>query len=197
MNCDDFVQRLHERIDERLSLEEDIPLQHHAAHCDVCGGQLFAWQQISRVLPTCEPVPKKSAARFVTRLAVSVAMIAASVFFAFVVMTSDPNSESSSPSLAMLSGSKPLLASSPMTIAAPDATAFVSKETTEQLTEQLTESPPSRIAASEWVDVVRKRDWVRQSMPTVQSFGRGVAPLGRSLLRAVTILTTSGNGQPS
>ena len=48
-----------------------------------------------------------------------------------------------------------------------------------------------------WFQDVQQRDWLGQTMPTVESFRDGVAPIGRSLLRAVTILTTSGHGRPS
>ncbi|EMI18124.1 hypothetical protein RMSM_04939 [Rhodopirellula maiorica SM1] len=48
-----------------------------------------------------------------------------------------------------------------------------------------------------WFHDVQQRDWLGQTIPTVESFRDGVAPIGRSLLRAVTILTTSGKDQPS
>lgn len=48
-----------------------------------------------------------------------------------------------------------------------------------------------------WWRSVQDRDWVGQTMPAVQSVKQGVAPIGRSLLRAVTILTTSGHDQTS
>jgi hypothetical protein len=54
------------------------------------------------------------------------------------------------------------------------------------------------IQGSEWVD----RDWIQQNwvnrtMPTVRSMQEGVAPLGRTLMRAVTILTLGGRDQTS
>jgi hypothetical protein len=48
-----------------------------------------------------------------------------------------------------------------------------------------------------WWRSVQDRDWVSQTMPAVQSVKQGVAPIGRSLMRAVTILTTGGYDQTS
>jgi hypothetical protein len=48
-----------------------------------------------------------------------------------------------------------------------------------------------------WWRSVQDRDWVGQTMPAVQSVKDGVAPIGRSLIRAVTILTMGGHNQTS
>jgi hypothetical protein len=48
-----------------------------------------------------------------------------------------------------------------------------------------------------WWRDVQDRDWVSQTMPTVRSMQEGVAPLGRTLMRAMTILTTGGRDQTS
>lgn len=48
-----------------------------------------------------------------------------------------------------------------------------------------------------WWREVQDRDWVGQTMPMVESVQRGVAPLGRSLMRAATILTIGGPNQTS
>ena len=48
-----------------------------------------------------------------------------------------------------------------------------------------------------WWRDVQDRDWIAQTMPAVRSLREGVAPLGRSLLQAVTILTTGSGEQPT
>ena len=48
-----------------------------------------------------------------------------------------------------------------------------------------------------WWRSVQDRDWVGQTMPAVRSVREGVAPLGRSLMRAVTILAIGGRDQTS
>ena len=45
---------------------------------------------------------------------------------------------------------------------------------------------------TDWWRRVHGRDWFGETMPVVRSVGEGVAPLGRSLLQAVTILTIGG-----
>jgi hypothetical protein len=44
---------------------------------------------------------------------------------------------------------------------------------------------------------VQRRDWVGNTMPTVRTVQEGVAPLGRTLMRAVTILTLGAREQTS
>ena len=51
--------------------------------------------------------------------------------------------------------------------------------------------------ALEWWASVRERDWMAETMPAVRSVQQGVAPLGRSLLQAVTVLTVGDPGQTS
>ncbi len=52
-----------------------------------------------------------------------------------------------------------------------------------------TDSLLAQADPSGWWSQVRQRDWVGETMPAVRSVREGVAPLGRSLLQAVTILT--------
>jgi hypothetical protein len=46
-----------------------------------------------------------------------------------------------------------------------------------------------------WWRQVHGRDWFGETMPAVRRVREGVAPLGRSLLQAVTILTIGGGGR--
>jgi hypothetical protein len=48
-----------------------------------------------------------------------------------------------------------------------------------------------------WWDDLRQRDWVGQTMPTVRTVRDGVAPLGRSIQRAATLLATAPREQTS
>lgn len=48
-----------------------------------------------------------------------------------------------------------------------------------------------------WWRSVQDQDWIGQTMPAVHSVRDGVAPLGRSLLQAVAILTTSRGANTS
>jgi hypothetical protein len=48
-----------------------------------------------------------------------------------------------------------------------------------------------------WLQQLQQRDWVGDTMPTVESVQRGVAPLGRTLMRAATMLTIGGPSRAS
>jgi len=170
MNCDDFLERLQHRLDHRQPIDQDQPLQHHATHCDLCRGQLFAWQQISQIMPTAMAEPIENRAPLLRRLALSATMIAAAVMFAFFVITSD----------------------SERSAVGSVSVRFDRIETAETLVAR-----DSTVDASQWIRSVRERQWIDETMPTVYSFREGVAPIGRSLIRAVTILTTSSAEQPS
>lgn len=69
--------------------------------------------------------------------------------------------------------------------------------------ERPSEPLPSSLAmtveasAANWWQDVQTRDWVGQTMPAVKSMRDGVAPLGRSLMRAVTILAIGGSERTS
>ena len=59
----------------------------------------------------------------------------------------------------------------------------------------------SNIDATNFWQRVQERDWIQRTMPTVmptvQSIQDGVAPIGRSFVDVVRILTTGGRETPS
>ena len=48
-----------------------------------------------------------------------------------------------------------------------------------------------------WWQQLQNRDWIGQTMPTVQSVRAGVEPFGKPFKQAVSILTMGGQGQTS
>ena len=177
MNCDDFGQRLHERLDHRLSLRGDRVLCQHAERCESCRTQMDVWEQIS---PLIGPTPDRQTLQNSVvqksqgdcrRVLMTVSWftgLAAIFLLAFSGIrdaneSAQPTMEESSPNTAL-----PLLA-----------------QTAEDLDPAM------------WWRSVQDRDWVGQTMPTVRSVKEGVAPLGRTLMRAVTILTIGGQDQTS
>ena len=48
-----------------------------------------------------------------------------------------------------------------------------------------------------WWQQLQSRDWIGQTMPTVQSVRAGVEPFGKPFKQAVSILTMGGQGQTS
>lgn len=57
-------------------------------------------------------------------------------------------------------------------------------------TESVLQHDDAAIDPAIWWQTVQDRDWIGETMPAVNSVRDGVAPLGRSILQAVAILTT-------
>lgn len=53
------------------------------------------------------------------------------------------------------------------------------------------------LPVQEWFNEVQRQSWIDQTMPVVRNVGKGVAPLGRSLQQAVSILTPGGRDTTS
>ncbi|WP_442507633.1 hypothetical protein SH528x_006562 [Novipirellula sp. SH528] len=201
MTCEEFMASLQHQIDQRESLEHNDLLQDHASQCVSCHQHLIAWQQVASVLPSRQPSQKVSLAdsdsqkyrgelngsraRMAQR-SIMVAMLlaaAAVLIFAFRLPESPESSIASAdpgPSLPSTHAENVGLPINGLPMLGAESSAYM-----------------MRTNPVAWFQDVQQRDWLGQTMPTVESFRDGVAPIGRSLLRAVTILTTSGHGRPS
>ncbi|MGI9470993.1 MAG: hypothetical protein ACR2NZ_05650 [Rubripirellula sp.] len=172
MNCDDFSQRMHEQLDHRMPLEGDPELWQHADRCESCKAQIEAWQQIAPLVgreSEFRPSVRGRERRKNVLLAGTVAAgLAAGFLFAFSGIPAPEKSAQPTMAESLPAPSSPLLA-----------------QTSGEL------DPAS------WWRSVQDRDWVGQTMPAVRSVKEGVAPLGRTLMRAVTILTIGGQDQTS
>ncbi len=171
MRCEEFLEHLHERLDQRLPLESDRNLTQHAASCEECWSEMRVWLEIAPLLKSddmeCAKVDVASSSqRYRAIPPILTAALAVAILIAVVGFSPTK------------SDSKPILS---------DATA--SSDTLAQATGEL--DPVL------WWRSVQDRDWVEETMPTVRSVRQGVAPLGRTLVRAVTILTIGGEGRTS
>lgn len=174
MQCDDFLERMHERLDQRLSLGADPDLVRHAVNCDDCRSQMQIWIEIAPLVesdskdfsesPEFDPGFAAKAYRVIPPTLTAGLAVA----ILFVVVGIYPTKSASKPIIGDVSASSGTLA---------------------QATGEL--DPVV------WWRSVQDRDWVEETMPTVRSVGKGVAPLGRTLVRAVTILTIGGEGRAS
>ncbi|MGI9443356.1 MAG: anti-sigma factor family protein [Rubripirellula sp.] len=171
MRCEEFLEHLHERLDQRLPLESDRNLKQHAANCEECWSEMHVWLEIAPLLKSdhteCAEVDiASSSKRYRALPPILTAALAVAILIAVVGISPTK------------SNSKPILS---------DVTA--SSDTLAQATGEL--DPVL------WWRSVQDRDWVEETMPTVRSVRQGVAPLGRTLVRAVTILTIGGEGRTS
>ena len=51
MNCEEFGQRMHQCLDQRLPIDADDQLSLHALQCESCRAQMHAWCQIATIMP--------------------------------------------------------------------------------------------------------------------------------------------------
>ncbi len=191
MNCEEFAQRMHHCLDHRSALEDQGDLASHASQCESCRAQLEAWQQISSIMPEVTVEVRGDETTGDTR-GKSIAMfmgLAAAVLFAAVSLWGRADIDT------------PVVADS--TIGNPTVAARDDGEMAE-VTGAESGSRPTMLAQAaveldptSWWQSVQDQDWVDRTMPAVRSVQEGVAPLGRSLMRAVTILTTGGHDQTS
>lgn len=167
MNCSDFDQRMQMRLDHRLDLAGDPDVVRHVKSCDRCRQRMETWQAIAAVM---EPVGHAVAAdpKLLGRRLPLTTFAAAALLLMVVGVA----------------GSKFLTVADQVAVT----------ETTN--TSSTNDVQPS-LDALEWWASVRERDWMAETMPAVRSVQRGVAPLGRSLLQAVTVLTVGDPGQTS
>lgn len=178
MRCSDFLDRLQRQLDDRVNPESDRELMRHARQCPACGEQLGAWRQVSQVLSrpsvSLDRVPMVASSRGPVFVRALQGLAVAAVLAWLVVPASLPDAsngreESEVPSVAI-----PLVSQA---------------------------GGQSQVGAdldpSRWWNQVQDRSWVSQTMPTVRSVREGVAPLGRTLMRAVTILTIGARDQAS
>jgi hypothetical protein len=168
MKCDEFGRRMHQRLDDRWSLERDDELCRHARDCESCRSQFQAWCQVASIMPAnSRPAPIDTPRKAHVRSVAAVAGLAAAIL---CMVTMGPHSQD----------------------ALPPRVGSASVEHDPAVLVQTGELDPAL-----WWQSVQNRDWVGQTMPAVQSVRDGVAPIGRSLMRAVTILTTGGGEQTS
>jgi len=181
MNCDEFGQRLHQCLDDRVPIDSDIELRRHAKRCESCRAQMHAWCQIATIIPgratdlcAADLRPSSASKRSIglvpalAGLAAAMLIAVTSFWHASDLGTAIVDSDAADVDSAGMDDHEVVLA---------------------QVTGEL--DPAG------WWRSVQDRDWVSQTMPAVQSVKQGVAPIGRSLMRAVTILTTGGYDQTS
>lgn len=187
MNCDEFGERMHQCLDDRLSVDSDRELRRHANACDSCRLQMQAWHQIAKIIPGSQIESRDTALARLRRekpsilgvMAPLTACGAAAILVAVTVYWYGTS----------------LATSDTLLVADSNIEVVDSVELSEHAMALAQVS--GQLDPAVWWESVQDRDWIGQTMPTVQSVKEGVAPIGRSLMRAVTILTIGGRDQTS
>lgn len=173
--CQKFADRLQQCADERRSAAEDAALISHARSCPDCRADLDAWMRLETALlpSTIHPFgvrPRRPLASPAWSVAVAVMVVIAAGTYHRINGSGAMDGSNVGVGAAEISANE-AIALSP---------AFSDRV-------QVADLDPAL-----WWNDVRNRDWVGQTMPAIESVQQGVAPLGRTLMRAVTILTTGG-----
>lgn len=176
MNCDRFEQRMNALLDQRHEVDSDPLLQSHAQHCESCRDKLAIWQPVSQLLA---PEPVRASSPSGRRMLVATA---AGLIFALFAARGFQSPEQ--PIARAEFRSDPTTASQSETVPADETPGSPSPSV-----ESTGESEEPSIDPQHWWRQVQPSDWVAQSMPTVRSVREGVAPIGRSFLQAVNLLT--------
>ena len=196
MNCDDFLARMHECIDDRLPFDEDRQFRDHADVCPSCRMQWNAWQQIASLVSASgdsdseEDLPGVTAGKSVKRTKwrrLSVSAVAALILVTVVARRHDVGIPG--PSNAVMTDRAAGIDAAEVTPINPPA-----RVTGSPLGDKSVEPG---VDAAQWWQEVQDRDWLAQTMPTVRSLRDGVVPLGRSIMQAVSILTVGGGERTS
>ncbi|GAA5506677.1 hypothetical protein [Novipirellula caenicola] len=224
MTCDEFLRTLQHQIDQRQSLDGDDLLQSHASQCRSCHQRLVAWQQIASVLRCGEPrgdaligaananvdgresfLGEAEPRVWPSRTTAAMVLVAAAVMVIAFRWPSAPSTtpvaESSIASSAVPSSGEVPSSENTLSMLTSEKILAAENLAVESLAVKRLggEGPANGMRGNPvaWFHSVQPQNWLGQTMPTVESFREGVAPIGRSLLRAVTILTTAGKDQPS
>ncbi len=188
--CEQFERALHDRLDRQQSVDDCEELFSHATRCARCQMILSTWCHIDASLSQPASVggaTPSSRATFTPHATWS---------------DSASDSRGSSTRGGWMAIAAILVASlTGMTLYSDPFGVSQTGETVAQFRANQSSSPPlidglvSNVDAVAWWQEMQDRDWVAQTMPTVRSVREGVAPLGRSLRRAVTILTTGAGSE--
>ena len=171
MNCEEFSQAMQIRLDDRLPIDGDRELRAHLNNCESCRIQADAWNRIALVVDPSlrESLRHRRAANRAGLIAATMALAAGVIFAVYLAPQFD---RSSGNALAELTSQETTL-----DIAGSDS------------------AQSADVDPTVWWESVRDKDWIAQAMPAVESVREGVAPLGRSLMCAVTLLTTGPVGE--
>lgn len=200
MDCDQFDTRLHEQLDRRACPAADPDLSAHAERCPACAERLTAWSRveaaIGSMMPAHDPIASdcdradrgreaevslafsdsrdfvsagrraSRRGRFRQRRWAAAGLAAALLLVARVQVDWSQREVVGTPSAKV-----------------PAATGELGSRSELGLLASFDEDP-------EWLREVADRQWLDQTLPAVRSVRDGVAPLGRTLLQAMALLTS-------
>ena len=176
MNCDDFSEWLQVQLDQRSNVILPSEMAEHLNECESCRGQVEAWNRIASIMPNDSATilaPAPVASWTTRQTIVAVASIAAVALVSFLVGFGNSDEADT-----------------------PQAVAMASVQSDRALV-RLSDVNDANVNPVVLWKKLQSRDWISETMPTVQSVRDGMAPLGRSFTTAVNILTMGNRERPS
>ncbi|TWT71206.1 hypothetical protein [Crateriforma conspicua] len=217
IRCEQFQQRLDDQMDRRQPVHQDSQLIEHAKHCSTCAVNLSVARSIQQMEPATtanHPSAAPSSEHHNTRnhstKPFSIAWASAACVAIGLMIYAWPDPASPSVQTAGRSETqanryaKAILPKEPALVETSDPTSPIDRITNTDpglpqsvLSDQwLAGSPTPSPSASAWQQW-RPDMWVGQTMPVVRSVRSSVAPVGRSLLKAMALLTSDRAGETS
>lgn len=213
MNCDQFQQRVHFLLDERKELAEDAALNEHAVRCPACNTQLQLWPKINASLLAGQmnqsslpiaPVPTQHTVSAETGkinpvtpqrhgvtpagfAKVSLGGLAITASLLFLAVSNQFGD--SIPSIETSNLGDPIVNTQTIDDVASQP-ALATSDTGSYAASLAASDPTSRSNSDSpaWWSMVQEERWVLSTIPAMNSVSQSVAPLGRSMKQALTIL---------
>jgi hypothetical protein len=196
MNCHEFQNRLDRILDERGDFSHDARLLDHSRECDSCRQSLELWQGIDFALQT----PRASTQRFAERDPVKVTIAVGALAAAMLLIASAGTAWLSTP------WNTPGAPVSPLVERFPQETGSPPEQSSQRIVANSALAPETIVAVFDGVrrplavksdaeaeafwGTLQSDQWMVHTMPAVNSVREGVAPIGRSVRRALAILLT-------
>lgn len=182
MDCEQFEDALHEMLDERSQPELSESALKHMSQCTECRSSYRGWQVIERAFEH-EVKPAVSESRPSLRAPLAMAAVG----LLLVVTVAARQHVQSNRHVA--AGEQTNAAFKSLShLNAPETRVTVQTGVVESASQTglSVVTAPAQI----WIDL-SSDSWVQQTMPAMRSVREGMAPIGRSIRFAVTLLTTS------
>jgi len=192
MNCDQFRDSLNEMADQRVNFSRHDQLTQHADQCSACRKQLQWLQRITDCFENVETANHEATTLSGSRglafaVAATMVLVASLAWLGF--------RQTSNPSMASNQMASNQVASDQAGIGdvrpPPTGNRRVASRSARP---PAGNEAPLPIVDVAWSDI-GPRHWLGRTMPAVRGVQESVAPLGRSLLRAVMLLTSATAGE--
>ncbi len=217
IRCEQFQQRLDDQMDRRQPVHQDPQLIEHAKHCSTCAVNLSVARSIQQMEPvaTANYPPKTPATkhrisknRSTKPSSITWASAACVALGLMIYVWPDP----ASPSAQTADRHETQAVRSANSIS-PDERALVGTSDPSSPIDRITNTDPrlpQSVLSDQWLaggptpgpsvpawQQWRPDMWVGQTMPVVRSVRSSVAPVGRSLLKAMALLASDRAGETS